>query len=63
MKRNCDGSHKEFEVYEQIMDTVLSCNSLISDEFLDTKGIMQNLDFIIKSINELQKRTFVNYFN
>ena len=59
LKRNCDGSDREYTLFEDLMDTISSSNYLISDDCPFTKDLMINLDFIVKGINDLQKRTYV----
>jgi hypothetical protein len=64
MKRNCDGSEKEYIIYEQVIEKLFECNNaLMTSEFIDTKNLMKDLDFIIQEINHLKKRTYVfNYY-
>ncbi len=79
LKRGCDGSEKEMVVFQEMLDTIFYCKSLIegnkgninggcknnSDNKIisniDTKELVENVDYIVQSINNLQKRKFVSY--
>ena len=65
VRRNCDGSSKEYAVLEEVLDQIDLSHKEVSCHKLDSKSVIKNLDFVINSIKELQQRKYVsrNNFN
>lgn len=60
-KRGCDGSKKEYSIYQDSLERVQISKDLINNYNFEMEIIVKNLDEIINSIKALKERKYVNY--
>jgi hypothetical protein len=60
VRRNSDGSSKEFAVLEEVLDKLHQSHKAVHGYKFDSKSVMKSLDFVINAIKELQQRKYVS---
>jgi len=59
IQRNCDGSEKEYSVYESVLESFYLCKEIIGYDEFEVREAVKCLERIVVGIKELQSRKHV----